>query len=81
MRRKGEIKNFLQTNGRIRKAAKKAEQKSRICEKSVKDILDEIGDCLHDDALFRRRIFNEAFLRPQMKKKIAFKFMSIIIQK
>lgn len=80
MRAKGGITNFLQSNGRIKKAAKKAEQKSHICEKSVKDILDEIGDCLHDDAAFRRRIVNEIFFRPEMKRKIAFRFISIIIQ-
>lgn len=75
------IENLIQSNGYIRKAAKKAEEKSHICEKSVKDILDEIGDCLHDDIVFRRRMLNEIFLRSEMKRKIAFKFISIIIQK
>jgi len=75
------IENLIQSNGYIKKAAKKAEEKSHICEKSVKDILDEIGDCLHDDIVFRRRMLNEIFLRSEMKRKIAFKFISIIIQK
>ena len=40
------IENLIQSNGYIKKAAKKAEEKSHICEKLAKDILDEIGDCL-----------------------------------
>jgi len=75
------IENLIQGNGYIKKAAKKAEEKSHICEKSVKDILDEIGDCLHDDTVFRRKMLNEIFFRSEMKRKIAFKFISIIIQK
>ena len=74
------IENLIQGNGYIKKAAKKAEEKSHICEKSVKDILDEIGDCLHDDIVFRRKMLNEIFFRSEMKRKIAFKLISIIIQ-
>jgi len=74
-----EIENFVQSNGHIEKAAQKVEEKSHTCERSVKDILDEIGDCLHDDVHFRRRILNEIFLRPDMKRKIAFKFISFLI--
>lgn len=81
MQTKEGIENLIQSNGQIKKAATKAEGKSHICERSVKDILDEIGDCLHDDTTFRRRMLNDIFLRPEMKRKIAFKFVSVIIQK
>jgi len=75
------IENLTQSNVYIREAAKKAEEKSHICEKSVKDILDEIGDCLHDDRVFRRRMLNEIFLHPEMKRILTFKFITLIIQK
>jgi len=65
----------------IRKAAEKVEAKSHICERSVKDILDEIGDCLHDDVCFRRRILNEIFLKPGMRKKIVLNFIDVITQR
>jgi len=74
-----EIRNLVQGNGHIKKMAQRAEEKSHICERSVKDILDEIGDCLHDDAHFRRKMLNEIFLRPETKRKIAFKFISLIV--
>lgn len=77
---KGKIESLVPGSGVIRKAVKKAEEQSRACERLVKDILDEIGDCFHDDAIFRRRMLNEIFLRPETKKKIAYKFMSIIAQ-
>ena len=78
MRRK--IESLVPDSGVIRRAANKAEEQSRVCERRVMDILDEIGDCFHDDAVFRKRMLNEAFLRPETKKKIACKFMSIIAQ-
>ncbi len=77
---KDKIESLVPDSGVIRKAVKKAEEQSRVCERSVKDILDEIGDCFHDDVVFRRRILNEIFLRPETKKKIAYKFMGIIVQ-
>lgn len=73
------IKDFIQQNGCIQKAAKSAEQKSHICEKTVRDILDEIGDCLHDDLFFRRKIVNEVFLHPEMKRKIAQRFVKLVL--
>ncbi|MFH1519489.1 MAG: hypothetical protein ABIE75_02840 [Candidatus Omnitrophota bacterium] len=80
MRKKSEIENLLQTNGYIKRAAKKAEEKSRICERFVKDILDEIGDCLHDDAVFRKKMLTGVFLHPKMRRRIAFKFISAAVQ-
>lgn len=82
MRENGGIENLIQGNRHIiRKVAEKAEEGSHICKRSVKDILDEIGDCLHDDAKFRRIVLNQIFLRPEMKRKIAFKFINTIIQR
>lgn len=80
MQEKAVFKEFIPSDGRIRKAAEKAEQKSHICERAVKDILDETADCFCDDLVFRKRMFSEIFFRPKMKRKIAFKFISIIIQ-
>lgn len=77
---KEKIENLVPGSGAIGKAVKKAEEQNRTCERQVKDILDEIGDCFHDDAVFRRRILGEIFLRPKTKKRIAYKFMSIIAQ-
>lgn len=77
---KERIESLVPGGGVIGKALKKAEEQSRACERQVKDILDEIGDCFHDDAVFRRRMVNEIFLRPKTKKKIAYRFMSIIAQ-
>ncbi|MEE8113843.1 MAG: hypothetical protein V3T23_05760 [Nitrososphaerales archaeon] len=80
MKRQAFIEAFSQSNGRIRKAAERAEAGSHICERSVKDILDEVGDCLHDDRSFRRKMLHEIFTRPAMKRTIASKFISLIIQ-
>ncbi len=77
---KCKIESLVPGSGVIRRAVKKAEEQSRVCERRVMDILDEIGDCFHDDVVFRRRMLNEVFLRPETKKKIAYKFMSIIAQ-
>jgi len=77
---KEKIENLVPGSRVIGKAVKKAEEQSRTCERQVKDILDEIGDCFHDDVIFRRRMVNEIFLRPETKKRIAYKFMSIIAQ-
>lgn len=74
------IEGFGESDGRIRKAGERAEAVSRICERSVKDILDEIGDCLHDDRSFRRKMLNEVFTHPEMKRTIAAKFISLIIK-
>lgn len=74
------IESSVPGSGVIRKAVKKAEEQSRVCERRVMDILDEIGDCFHDDVIFRRRMLSEILLRPETKKKIAYKFMSIIAQ-
>ncbi len=74
------IEGFRESNGRITKAAERAEAVSRICERSVKDILDEIGDCLHDDRSFRRQMLNKVFTHPEMKRTIAAKFITLIIQ-
>jgi len=78
---KGKIESLVPGSGIIVKAVKKAEEQSQACERLVKDILDEIGDCFHDDAVFRRRMVNKIFLRPETKKKIAYRFMSIIAQR
>ncbi len=77
---KERIESLVPGSGIIGKAVKKAEEQSQACERLVKDILDEIGDCFHDDAVFRRMMVNEIFLRPETRKKIAYKFMSIIAQ-
>ena len=77
---KGKIEGLVPGSGIIGKAVKKARAQGQACERLVKDILDEIGDCFHDDAVIRRRMVNEVFLRPETKKKIACKFMSIIAQ-
>lgn len=77
---KSKIENFVPGSGIIGKAAKKAEERSHICERSVNDILDEIGDCLHDDVVFRRKILNAMLHRPKMKQKIASKLAVLITQ-
>jgi len=75
------IKEVMRRKSSFLKAATRAEEKLHFLDRSIKDVLDEIGDCIHDDPSFRRKMVNEICLRPEMKKKIAFKFLSFIIQK
>lgn len=74
------FEDFTKIDNYIRKAAERAEAESHICERAIKDILDEVGDCLHDDVRFRRRILNKIFLKPGMREKIVLKFISVITQ-
>jgi len=75
------IKKIVKGKRSFLKATTRAEEKLHLLDRLIKDVLDEIGDCLHDDRSFRRKMVNEICLRPQMKKKIASKFLSFIIQK
>ena len=74
------IKKILKGKNSFIKAATKTEEKFHFLDRSIRDVLDEIGDCLHDDHAFRRKMVNEVCLRPKMKKIIAFKFLCFIIQ-
>ena len=75
------IKEAIKDDGALLRAATRAEERLHLLDRSIKDILDEIGDCFHDDTSFKRKVVNEIILRPDMKKKVAFKFISFIIQK
>jgi len=74
------IKKVARGKRSFLKAATRAEDKFHFLDRSIRDVLDEIGDCIHDDHSFRRKMVNEVCLRPKMKKIIAFKFLCIIIQ-
>ena len=66
---------------KIDRCIRKVEEESHVFERSVKDILDEVGDCLHDDVCFRKRILNRIFLRPGMRKRIVLKLISLITER
>lgn len=74
------IREKIGSGTSILNAAIRTEDRMQLLNRTIKDILDEIGDCIHDDTTFRRGLLSEIFLRPDVKKRIASKFISIIIQ-
>jgi len=54
----------------VTRAIKTAEDEMHILQKCIRDILDEVGDILHDDIRFKNRIINTTLIKHERREKI-----------
>lgn len=71
----------FQKNQFISKVVRKVEDERHILQRHVNDILDEVGDILHDDLRFRNKIINTALIKQKFRKRIVLKFLAIIAKR
>ncbi len=65
----------------ILKAIDTAKDEMHILQRCIKDILDEVGDILHDDLRFKNRIINKALIKPKFREKIAAELHTLITRR
>ncbi len=75
------IKQLFQKTEVISRALEIAEDETHILQRCARDILDEVGDILHDDLRFKNRIINKALIKPEFKEKIETEFLTLIIRR
>ncbi len=63
----------------LAKAIETAEDGRHILREYIQDIIDEVGDILHDDLRFKKRIINKAFVNPEVREKIKEELCTFII--
>jgi len=66
--------------GRINiiKAIYKVENETQFIKRQVMNVLDEVGDIIHDDCHIKQRAIRKVLNKPAFKEKIAVKFLTLI---
>lgn len=64
----------------VTKAIETAEDEMHILHGCIEDILDEVGDILHDDLRFKNRIINRVLVKPKIREKIKAELVTFIIR-
>lgn len=69
---------FTNEDSIITKAIYEVENKTQLIQYQVMNMLDEVGDIIHDDCRIKRRAIRRVLNKPEFKEKIAVKLLTLI---
>ena len=68
----------IQMNEILERAIYRAENQTNLLNTQVNNILDEVGDILHDDLLIKKLIINRILINPAFREIIARELLIVI---